>query len=249
MELRRSAPCGLQVGDRCTWGGLGEPPLNIISTSLMWAAGCLRPVSNLFVNHYAGERSDPDSLAWAQRALGVPVIDHWWQTELGWPAIANCKGIQLLPTVPGSSTKPVPGWSMRVVPAHHGAEEDESMDVLTERLRAQRKGGGEGMDCIGPVDGDEVEGGHTAGRPGVVSHEQLHEAAVLPEAGPNELGPLLIRQPLPPGSLIGLWNNDARFKAAYTDRYPGYFETVRFRFDIMRALEQRSAGPSHGDSA
>ncbi|MBK8132507.1 MAG: propionyl-CoA synthetase [Gammaproteobacteria bacterium] len=63
----------------------------------------------------AGERCDPDTLAWARDRLGVPVIDHWWQTELGWPAVANCRGIELLPVVPGSPTKPVPGFVFDVL--------------------------------------------------------------------------------------------------------------------------------------
>ena len=46
---------------------------------------------------------------------GIPVIDHWWQTELGWPACANCVGIELLPIVPGSPTRPVPGFDIRVL--------------------------------------------------------------------------------------------------------------------------------------
>jgi propionyl-CoA synthetase len=63
----------------------------------------------------AGERCDPDTLRWAERKLGVPVIDHWWQTETGWPMAANCLGIERLPVVPGSPTRPVPGWDVRVV--------------------------------------------------------------------------------------------------------------------------------------
>jgi propionyl-CoA synthetase len=63
----------------------------------------------------AGERCDPDTLIWARERLGVPVIDHWWQTELGWPAIANCVGLGLLPVKPGSPTRPVPGYDIRVL--------------------------------------------------------------------------------------------------------------------------------------
>jgi len=57
----------------------------------------------------AGERSDPDTITWAQRLLGVPVVDNWWQTELGLPTIANCLGLGALPVKPGSPTVPVPG--------------------------------------------------------------------------------------------------------------------------------------------
>jgi propionyl-CoA synthetase len=63
----------------------------------------------------AGERCDPETLRWAEELLGVPVIDHWWQTETGWPIVANCLGIERLPVVPGSSTRPVPGWDLRVL--------------------------------------------------------------------------------------------------------------------------------------
>jgi len=63
----------------------------------------------------AGERCDPDTLRWAQEMLGIPVIDHWWQTETGWPAAANCVGLGLLPVKPGSATKPVPGYDIRVL--------------------------------------------------------------------------------------------------------------------------------------
>jgi propionyl-CoA synthetase len=63
----------------------------------------------------AGERCDPDTLEWAQRTLGVPVIDHWWQTETGWAIAANCLGIEPLPVKPGSPTRAVPGYDVRVL--------------------------------------------------------------------------------------------------------------------------------------
>jgi len=63
----------------------------------------------------AGERCDPDTLRWAETKLKVPVIDHWWQTETGWPVTANCLGIEALPVKPGSSTVPVPGYDVRVL--------------------------------------------------------------------------------------------------------------------------------------
>jgi propionyl-CoA synthetase len=65
----------------------------------------------------AGERCDPDTLGWAANKLRVPVIDHWWQTETGWPMAANCLGIEKLPVKPGSPTCAVPGWDVRVVDA------------------------------------------------------------------------------------------------------------------------------------
>ena len=63
----------------------------------------------------AGERCDPDTLVWAQTTLKVPVIDHWWQTETGWAIAANCLGIEELPVKPGSPTKAVPGYDVRVL--------------------------------------------------------------------------------------------------------------------------------------
>jgi propionyl-CoA synthetase len=63
----------------------------------------------------AGERSDPATLEWAEKHLKVPVIDHWWQTESGWPMAANCVGIEPLPVKHGSPTRPVPGWDIRVL--------------------------------------------------------------------------------------------------------------------------------------
>ena len=65
----------------------------------------------------AGERADPPTVAWAENKLGVPVIDHWWQTETGWPIGANCLGIERLPVKHGSCTRAVPGWDVRVLDA------------------------------------------------------------------------------------------------------------------------------------
>jgi propionyl-CoA synthetase len=63
----------------------------------------------------AGERCDPATLHWAEEQLGVPVIDHWWQTETGWPVGCNCVGLGLLPVKPGSCGPPVPGYDVRVL--------------------------------------------------------------------------------------------------------------------------------------
>ena len=75
----------------------------------------------------AGERCDPDTLAWAERRLGVPVIDHWWQTETGWPIGANCVGLELLPVKPGSCGKAVPGYDVRVL-------DDEGAEVADNQI-------------------------------------------------------------------------------------------------------------------
>jgi len=71
--------------------------------------------SSLRTLFLAGERADPDTVAWGERALGVPVIDHWWQTETGWPIAANCMGIEPLPVKRGSPTVPVPGYDVHVL--------------------------------------------------------------------------------------------------------------------------------------
>jgi propionyl-CoA synthetase len=114
----------------------------------------------------AGERCDPETLGWAEARLRVPVIDHYWQTETGWPVVANCLGIERMPVVPGSPTKPVPGWDLRVVD-----------DDGTERR-------------------------------------------------PDEIGALVIKLPLPPGSSPTLWNADDRFRETYLSRFPGYYQTA-----------------------
>lgn len=63
----------------------------------------------------AGERCDPPTLDWLQQVLQVPVIDHWWQTESGWPMVANPTGIERLPVKPGSATKPVCGYDLCIL--------------------------------------------------------------------------------------------------------------------------------------
>ena len=63
----------------------------------------------------AGERLDPDTYHWASEKLGIPVIDHWWQTETGWAIAANLMGLEPLPVKPGSPTVPVPGYDVHVV--------------------------------------------------------------------------------------------------------------------------------------
>ncbi len=123
-------------------------------------------LSRLRTLFLAGERADPDTVTWAERSLGIPVIDHWWQTETGWPIAANCVGLGLLPVKPGSPTKPVPGYDVRV------------------------------------LDDD--------GR----------------ELAPGETGNLVIRLPLPPGCLQTLYRDDAAFRRAYLERFPGYYETA-----------------------
>ncbi|MCH9006069.1 MAG: propionyl-CoA synthetase [Proteobacteria bacterium] len=122
-------------------------------------------ISSLKSLFLAGERCDPDTLNWATEKLGVPVIDHWWQTETGWAICSNCLGIEMLPIVPGSPARPVPGYTVEVLD----------------------------------------DGGNAV--------------------GPGDIGALVIKQPLPPGNFITLWNADDRFASTYFSRYPGYYET------------------------
>ena len=70
--------------------------------------------STLFM---AGERLDPETYHWAHDKLGVPVIDHWWQTETGWAIVANPRGLEPLPVKPGSATVPLPGWDVQILDA------------------------------------------------------------------------------------------------------------------------------------
>lgn len=114
----------------------------------------------------AGERCDPDTLYWARKMLNVPVIDHWWQTETGWPVGCNCLGIEEFPIKPGSCTKPVPGYDIQVLGADGQPLTDET-----------------------------------------------------------DIGPIVIKLPLPPGTLPTLWNNDDGYRKSYLERFPGYYST------------------------
>ena len=67
----------------------------------------------------AGERADPPTLQWAEQQLRIPVIDHWWQTELGWPGLATCLGMGANLTRHGSAGHPVPGYDFAVLDAEH----------------------------------------------------------------------------------------------------------------------------------
>src|SRR5450631_2453419 len=70
----------------------------------------------------AGERLDPETYRWAGELLGIPVIDHWWQTETGWPIAADLMGLDPLPTKPGSPSVPVPGYDLHIVDPVSGAD-------------------------------------------------------------------------------------------------------------------------------
>jgi propionyl-CoA synthetase len=74
-----------------------------------------QPAKSLRTLFLAGERCDPETLQWAQQKLRIPVVDHWWQTETGWPICCNPLGIEQFPIKPGSATKPVPGYDVHVL--------------------------------------------------------------------------------------------------------------------------------------
>jgi acyl-coenzyme A synthetase/AMP-(fatty) acid ligase len=72
-------------------------------------------LSSLQYQFVAGERLDPPTYFWLKEHLGIPVIDHWWQTESGWPIVTNPAGIELLETRAGSPTLPVPSYDLRIL--------------------------------------------------------------------------------------------------------------------------------------
>ena len=123
------------------------------------------PMPSLRSLFLAGERSDSDSLKWAASHLNVPVIDHWWMTETGWPITAQCLGISAAKTKIGAAGRPVPGFQV---------------EVLSDS-------------------GQQVP--------------------------PGSFGNIVVKLPLPPGTLPTLWKNDERYKSSYTARFPGYFDT------------------------
>lgn len=82
----------------------------------------------------AGERCDPDTLHWAEQKLGVPVVDHWWQTETGWAIAANPLGIEQLPIKAGSPTHPMPGYDVRILGTDGHEVERGQMGAICIRL-------------------------------------------------------------------------------------------------------------------
>jgi propionyl-CoA synthetase len=88
-------------------------------------------ISSLRALFLAGERCDPDTLEWARDHLGIPVVDHWWQTETGWPIAANPLGIEELDVPAGAAGRPVPGWDVRILrPEGDPAEPGETGEVV-----------------------------------------------------------------------------------------------------------------------
>ena len=93
-----------------------------------------RNLSSLQALFLAGERSDPETLNWTLAALRIPVIDHWWQTETGWPITANPRGLELFDLRPGSANKPMPGWDVRVLDEHREPAPAGKIGALVCRL-------------------------------------------------------------------------------------------------------------------
>jgi propionyl-CoA synthetase len=127
-------------------------------------------LSSLKALYLAGEHCDPDTLRYCAKALDKfgdvkHAIDHWWQTELGYPGVGNAIGLGRVPVKPGACALPSTGFDIRVL--------DDN------------------------------------GR----------------ELGPGELGDMVIRTPLPPGTLTTLYNNDDRYVEEYLAKYPGWYDT------------------------
>ncbi len=122
-------------------------------------------LSSLQTLFLAGERLDPDTYQWSSRVLGVPVVDNWWQTETGWPIVANPRGLETLAIKEGSPSVAVPGY-----------------DVLV-------------LDGTGQ------------------------------EVPPGTEGNIVLRLPLPPGTLPTLWNDDQRYIDSYLSAFPGHYTT------------------------
>ncbi|XP_066275600.1 acyl-CoA synthetase short-chain family member 3, mitochondrial-like isoform X4 [Branchiostoma lanceolatum] len=135
------------------------------------------PLTHLRNFYVAGEHCDSETLHWTREVMGVPVLDHWWQTETGSAITASHMGLgdEGYPT-PGVSGKPVPGWDVRVLNEQTGEE-------------------------------------------GVLQEETT-------EADPGDLGQIVVKLPLPPGSFSTLWEHDSFFEELYFSRFPGFYDTM-----------------------
>ena len=91
-------------------------------------------ISTLKYLFLAGERLDPDTYHWASSLLNIPVIDHWWQTESGWPMAADCMGIEELKVKPGSPTKPVPGYDVKILNENGEEIPDGNEGIIAVKL-------------------------------------------------------------------------------------------------------------------
>ncbi|MCV7282597.1 propionyl-CoA synthetase [Mycolicibacterium flavescens] len=82
----------------------------------------------------AGERLDPDTYQWASQKLGIPIVDHWWQTETGWAIAANPMGLDPMPIKPGSPTVPMPGYDVRILRVDGSSCEPNEEGAICIRL-------------------------------------------------------------------------------------------------------------------
>ncbi len=82
----------------------------------------------------AGERGDPPTVQWAQQMLGVPIVDHWWQTETGWAICGNFVGLDPMPVKPGSTSVPSPGWQIEVLDENGHAMKAGEVGALAGKL-------------------------------------------------------------------------------------------------------------------
>jgi propionyl-CoA synthetase len=113
----------------------------------------------------AGERCDPPTAIWSAERLGKPVVDHWWQTETGWPITAGFRGYGLFPPLPGSGGRACPGYAVHAL--------DDNGNIVP----------------------------------------------------PGHAGNLAIKLPLPPGCAPTLWQDDAAYRRAYLEDFPGWYRT------------------------
>ena len=120
-------------------------------------------ISSLRTQFLAGERCDVATLDWYEEFVGVPAIDHWWQTESGWPMLGLMPGIEDVKIKRASAGKPIPGYDIKIF-----SEE-----------------------------GYELEAHHE--------------------------GYLVIKLPLAPGAMMGIWGDPERFKFGYLAKFPGYY--------------------------
>ena len=91
-------------------------------------------LSGLRALYLAGERADPDTINWAQDLLGVPVIDHWWQTETGWTIAGNPLGIEALPIKVGSPSVAMPGYEVHILDEAGNRQPENTLGAIAIKL-------------------------------------------------------------------------------------------------------------------
>jgi len=91
-------------------------------------------LSGLRALYLAGERADPDTINWAQDLLGVPVIDHWWQTETGWTIAGNPLGIEALPIKIGSPSVAMPGYEVHILDEAGNRQPENTLGAIAIKL-------------------------------------------------------------------------------------------------------------------